>query len=181
MLTGATALAAVAGGRHSIFATLLLGLLSLGMAHSLFVEIRRQARRRARWSRHDTVNTVVLAFFGEAALLITLVAAGREPVRAVGPILSLVYATACALFVTDRRRAIAAAQPVTNRSGQSEEAATTEPVPHWPEQSQRIATTEPPPRRPEQTREVAAGVEQSQEIAAAPEQSPAIVNAQPIP
>ena len=167
MLTGATALAAVAGGRHSIFATLLLGLLSLGMTHSLFVEIRRQARRRARWSRHDTVNTVVLAFFGEAALLITLVAAGREPVRAVGPILSLVYATACALFVTDRRRAIAADQPVTNRSGQSQEAATTEPAPHRPEQSQRIATTGPPPRGPKQNREAAAALEQNREVAAA--------------
>jgi hypothetical protein len=109
LLTGATALAAVAGGRHSAFATLLLGLLSLGMAHSLFVEIRRQARRRARWSRHDTVNTVVLAAYGEAALLVTLVAGGPEPVRAVGPTLSLLYAAACALFVTERRRAIAAA------------------------------------------------------------------------
>jgi hypothetical protein len=120
LLTGATALAAVAGGQHSIFATLLLGLLSLGMAHSLFVEIRRQARRRAIWSRHDTVNTVVLAAHGEAALLITIIAGGPEPVRTVGPILSLTYAAACALFVTDRRRASAAIQPTSAASDQGE-------------------------------------------------------------
>jgi hypothetical protein len=119
LLTGATALAAVAGGRHSLFATLLLGLLSLGMAHSLYVEIRRQAGRRAVWSRHDTINTVVLAAFGEAALLITIAAGGPEPVRAVGPILSLAYAGACALFVTERRRAIATIQPAPSSPEQS--------------------------------------------------------------
>ncbi|MEV6842037.1 hypothetical protein [Actinoplanes sp. NPDC051411] len=118
LLTGTTALAAVAGGQHSIFATMLLGLLSLGMAHSLFVEIRRQARRRATWSRHDTVNTVVLAAFGETALLITIIAGNPEPVRTVGPILSLTYAAACARFVTDRRRAIATAQPTPAHSDQ---------------------------------------------------------------
>lgn len=111
LLTGATGLAAVAGGRHSIFATLLLGLLSLGMAHSLFVEIRRQARRRAAWTRHDTVNTVVLAAYGEIALLITIVAGNPEPLQAVGPLLSLAYAASCALFVTERRRAIATLEP----------------------------------------------------------------------
>jgi hypothetical protein len=111
LLTGATALSAVAGGQHSIFATVLLGLLSLGMAHSLYVEIHRQARRRAPWSRHDTVNAAVLAACGEISLLISLLTHGDpEPVRAVGPILSLTYAAACALFVTERRRAIAAVQ-----------------------------------------------------------------------
>jgi hypothetical protein len=118
LLTGATALAAVAGGRHSIFATLLLGLLAVGMAHSLFVELRRQGRRRAAWSRHDTINTVVLAVFGEAALLMTMISAGPEPVRAVGPFLCLGYAAACALFVTERRRAMAAIQAAPRSGGQ---------------------------------------------------------------
>jgi hypothetical protein len=121
LLTGATALAAVAGGRHSIFATLLLGLLSLGMAHSLYVEILRQARRRAPWNRHDTVNTVVLAAFGEVSLLVTLIAPNPEPVRAVGPILSLAYAATCALFITERRRA-------TNRQPANQHAKATEQV-----------------------------------------------------
>jgi hypothetical protein len=120
LLTGATALAAVAGGRHSIFATLLLGLLSLGMGHSLFVEIRRQAHRRASWSRHDTVNTVILAAYGEAALLITILTGGPEPVRTVGPILSVTYAAACALFVTGRHRAIAAIQPTPTCTDQDQ-------------------------------------------------------------
>jgi hypothetical protein len=113
LLTGATALAAVAGGRHSIFATLLLGLLSLGMTHSLFVEIRRQARRHTPWTRHDTINTAVLAAYGEAALMVTLIPGNPEPLRAVGPFLSLVYAASCALFVTERRRAIATLTPAT--------------------------------------------------------------------
>jgi hypothetical protein len=108
LLTGATGLSAVAGGRHSVFATVLLGLLSLGMAHSLFVEIRRQASRHAPWTRHDTINTVLLAAYGEAALLITLIKPNPEPLRAVGPILCLTYALATALFITTRRRALAA-------------------------------------------------------------------------
>jgi hypothetical protein len=35
LLVGCTAPAAVAGGHHSIFATLLLGLLATGLGHSL--------------------------------------------------------------------------------------------------------------------------------------------------
>lgn len=111
LLVGATALAAVAGGAHSVFATLLLGLLSLGLSHSLYVEIGRQGRRRAGWSRHDTVNTVVLAACGETALLITIITPASTPLRAVGLTFSLAYAVGCGLFVTQRRRAIAAPVP----------------------------------------------------------------------
>jgi hypothetical protein len=111
LLVGATALAAVAGGAHSVFATLLLGLLSLGLSHSLYVEIGRQAHRRAGWSRHDTINTAVLAACGETALLITIITPASTPLRAVGLTFSLGYAAACGLFVTQRRRAIAATAP----------------------------------------------------------------------
>ena len=113
LLAGATALAAVAGGAHSIYATLLLALLTLGMSHSLYVEIGRQARRRTPggWSRHDTINAALLAAWAETALLITILAAGPAPVRAVGLTLSLGYATSCGYFVTIRSRAIAASVP----------------------------------------------------------------------
>jgi hypothetical protein len=103
LLVGSTALAAVAGGRHSIFATLLLGLLATGLGHSLYVELGRQARRRGAWSHTDTINTGVLAAGGALVLLFL---AGPPAVRAVGLTLSLTYAVSCGYFVTERRRAL---------------------------------------------------------------------------
>jgi hypothetical protein len=110
LLTGGTAIAAVAGGAHSIFATVLLGMLALGMGHALLDEIRRQARRQSPcgWAPRDTINTVLLASWSAAALSTTVLAAGPTPVRAVGLSLSLGYAASCAYFVVHRRRAIAA-------------------------------------------------------------------------
>ena len=109
LLTGGTAVAAVAGGAHSVFATLLLGLLALGMSHSLWTEIRRQAHRRTpSWARADTINAVLLGCWAEASLILTIVEAGPVPVRAVGGALTVAYACCCALFVTERRRAISA-------------------------------------------------------------------------
>jgi hypothetical protein len=108
LLVGGTAVAAVAGGTHSIFATVLLGLLALGMGHSLLVEIRRQAHRRTPgWARPDTVNAVLLGCLAEAALILTLIGPGPARVRAVGLVLTLAYAGSCGYFVTERRRAIA--------------------------------------------------------------------------
>jgi len=110
LLAGGTAVAAVAGGAHSVFATILLGLLALGMGHSLLVEIRRQARRRTPggWGRADTVNAVLLACWTEAALVLTIVEPGGTAVRVVGGLLAAAYAGSCGFFVTERRRAIAA-------------------------------------------------------------------------
>ena len=110
MLAGGTAVAAVAGGVHSVFATVLLGLLTLGLGHSLAVEIRRQARRRnaGGWSRHDSINTVLLGVWSEGAMIMTILWPGSWMLRAVGLTLSLAYGVSCGFFVTQRRRAIAA-------------------------------------------------------------------------
>jgi hypothetical protein len=109
LLAGGTAVAAVAGGAHSIFATILLGLLALGMSHSLLVEIRRQARRwtPGGWGRADTVNMVLLACWAEAALVLSI-EAGPITLRLVGAALAAGYAASCGYFVTERRRSIAA-------------------------------------------------------------------------
>ena len=109
LLAGGTAVAAVAGGAHSIFATILLGLLALGMSHSLLVEIRRQARRWSPggWRRADTVNMALLACWAEAALVLGI-EAGPVAVRLVGGALAAGYAASCGYFVTERRRSIAA-------------------------------------------------------------------------
>jgi hypothetical protein len=109
LLAGGTAVAAVAGGAHSAFATLLLGLLAIGMGHSLLVEIRRQARRWSPggWARADTVNAVLLACWAEAAMVLTILGAGATSVRVVGGVLSAAYAGSCGYFVTERRRTIA--------------------------------------------------------------------------
>ncbi|WP_246608114.1 hypothetical protein [Paractinoplanes toevensis] len=113
LLGGGTAIAAVAGGAHSVFATVLLGLLAIGMGHSLLVEIRRQARRRTwRWVRTDTINAVLLGCWAEAALILTILEAGPAAVRAVGGVLAAAYTGCCVYFVTERRRTIAA-QPRT--------------------------------------------------------------------
>jgi hypothetical protein len=110
LLAGGTAVAAVAGGAHSVFATILLGLLAVGMGHSLLVEIRRQARRwtPGGWGRADTVNAVLLGCWAEAALILTILEAASAPVRVVGGLLAAAYAGSCVYFVTERRRALAA-------------------------------------------------------------------------
>jgi hypothetical protein len=114
LLAGGTAVAAAAGA-HSVFATALLGMLTLGLAHALLVEIRRQARRRSPggWAAHDTVNAVLLAGWAVGALVATVAAVPSVPVRAVGLLLSLGYAVSCAYFVSERRRAIAATMVAT--------------------------------------------------------------------
>ncbi|WP_435824043.1 hypothetical protein [Actinoplanes missouriensis] len=107
LLTGATALVAVAGGHRSYFATALLALLAAGMAHALVVEIQRQARRRARgWARHDTVNAVLLACW--AACAAALIAVGSRPVLILGCVLAPGYAASSAYFVVERLRTLAA-------------------------------------------------------------------------
>lgn len=109
LLAGGTAVAAVAGGAHSIFATILLGLLTLGMGHALVVEIRRQARRwtPGGWCRSDTVNMALLACWAEAALVLSI-EAGPIALRLVGGALAAGYAASCGYFVTERRRSVAA-------------------------------------------------------------------------
>lgn len=109
LLVGGTAVAAVAGGAHSIFATVLLGLLSAGMAHALLEEIRRQARRESPggWGRHDTINAVLLATWAIGALITAVLVVNPTTVRAVGLTLTLGYALSCAHFVAERRRTIA--------------------------------------------------------------------------
>jgi hypothetical protein len=113
LLAGGTAVAAVAGGAHSIFATVLLGLLAVGMGHSLHVEIRRQARRRGPggWARQDTVNATLLALWTAFALVLTILPAGPWSVRAVGVTLTGLYAVSCGYFVHERRRSISWAAP----------------------------------------------------------------------
>jgi hypothetical protein len=113
LLVGGTAVAAVAGGAHSIFATVLLGLLAVGLGHALLDEIGRQARRESPdgWAGHDTINTVLLAVWAVGALIATLLAVHPAVVRAVGLTLSLGYALSCAHFVVERRRTIAPPPP----------------------------------------------------------------------
>ena len=111
LLAGGTAVAAVAGGTHSVFATVLLGLLALGMAHALLTEIQRQARRRTSggWAVQDTVNTVLLASWAAGALGLAVPAVTPVPLRVVGVLLAFGYALSCAYFVRERRRSITAA------------------------------------------------------------------------
>ncbi|GIF11544.1 hypothetical protein Ate01nite_15760 [Actinoplanes teichomyceticus] len=112
LMTGATAMAAVGGGHHSVFATVLLALLALGMAHAFTVEIRRQAHRRAgHWCRHDMVNTVLLAGWAVGSLAVAVLPYPPVPVRALGLLLTFSYGAACAYFVAERRRAIAVSLP----------------------------------------------------------------------
>lgn len=110
LLGGGTAVAAVAGGAHSVFATILLGLLALGMGHSLLVEIRRQARRQVRrWARTDTINAILLGCWAEFALILMILEAGQPtPVRVVSGALAAAYGGSCIYFVTERRRTIRA-------------------------------------------------------------------------
>lgn len=111
LLAGGTAVAAVAGGHHSIFATLLLSLLAAGMGHALLEEIRRQARRRSfgGWAGCDTANAVLLAAWAGGSAIASVVAACPMLVRAVGLTVALGYAAICTYFVRERRRSIARA------------------------------------------------------------------------
>jgi len=106
--------AAVAGGAHSIFATILLGLLAIGLGHALLEEIRRQARRRSPggWAARDTINAVLLACWSAVALITTTLAVSPPQVRAVGLTLALGYAVSCGYFVVQRRRTITATPAV---------------------------------------------------------------------
>jgi hypothetical protein len=120
LLAGGTAVAAVAGGAHSVFATILLGMLALGMGHALLTEIQRQARRRTvgGWAAQDTINTVLLASWAAGALTATLLAVVPATVRAVGVLLTLGYALSCAYFVHERCRTITA--PATEPAAPAE-------------------------------------------------------------
>jgi hypothetical protein len=129
LLTGGTAVAAVAGGAHSVFATVLLGLLALGMGHSLLDEIRRQTERRSTgWAREDTINAILLGCWAEAALIATIVPSNPTPMRAVLAALTVGYCGSCGYFVTRRRRAIADAQASASPSPASP--AADGPAPH---------------------------------------------------
>ena len=102
-------MAAAGEGGASLAATGLLGLLTVGLGHSLVVEIKRQARRESPggWSREDTVNTVLLGIWAEGALIAAIQQIGPPAVQAVALGLALAYAACCGYFVTERRRAIA--------------------------------------------------------------------------
>lgn len=118
LLVGGTAAAAVTGGTHSVFATIMLGLLTAGMGHALLDEIRRQARRGSAhgWARHDTVNTLLLASWSVGALVAAGLLVAPVAVRAVGLTLSLGYAVSCAYFVIERRRTIMTSGGTANPS-----------------------------------------------------------------
>jgi hypothetical protein len=132
LLAGGTAVAAVAGGGHSIFATILLGLLALGMGHALLDEIRRQTERRIpRWVRQDWVNAILLGCWAEAALLATILVTDPAPVRGVLAALTAGYAGACLYFVTLRRRAIASI-PQSPAPAADQDANADQAVPHPP-------------------------------------------------
>jgi len=113
LLAGGTAVTATAEGARSVFAALLLGMLTVGMAHALLDEIRRQARRRSTpgWAVHDTVNTASLATWAGGALGAAALPVVPAAVRVTGLALSLGYALSCAYFVIERRRTIAAMVP----------------------------------------------------------------------
>ncbi|WP_436525066.1 hypothetical protein [Actinoplanes sp. HUAS TT8] len=124
-MTGATAMAAVGGGHHSVFATILLALLALGMAHAFTVEIQRQAHRRAgRWGRGDLINTVLLASWAVASLTIAALPYPSVQVRVLALLLTFSYAAAAAYFVAERHRAIAAPAHVRSSHSESAEANT---------------------------------------------------------
>lgn len=108
LMTGATAMVAVSGGHHSVFATILLALLALGMAHAFTVEIQRQAHRRTgSWGRGDLINTVLLASWAVASLTIAALPYPPVSVRVLGLLLTFSYVAAAAYFVAERHHAIA--------------------------------------------------------------------------
>ena len=113
LLTGGTAIAAVAGGAQSIFATVLLGVLARVMGHALLTEIHRQARRRTTgWAVQDTANAALLATWSVVALGSALPPVAPLRFRAVGLILAFAYALSSAYFIAQRRSRIVAARPV---------------------------------------------------------------------
>jgi hypothetical protein len=117
LLVGGTAVVAVAGGAHSIFATILLGLLAVGLGHAFVDEIGRQARRGSPdgWAGHDTINSVLLATWSVGTLIATVLAVEPTSVRAVGFALSIGYALSCAHFAVERRRSITENSPRAGR------------------------------------------------------------------
>ncbi len=122
LLTGGTAVAAVPGDAHSIFASITLGLLAAGMGHALLDELRRQASRgpAAGWVVQDTVNAALLGGWAIAALVTTVIYPGPVQLRAVGAALTVGYAAVCAYFVWLRRRAVrTAARPATTPDDQA--------------------------------------------------------------
>jgi hypothetical protein len=118
LLAGGTAVAAVAGGGHSIFATVLLGMLAAGLGHALVDETRRQARRRSAggWATQDTINTALLAAWAVGALTGTLLAVAPG-LRAVELGLALAYAMLCSYFVVERCRTIAGTATIIGGTG----------------------------------------------------------------
>ena len=110
LLAGSTAVAAVAGGRHSVFTTGALGLLAVALGHSLLDEIRRQARRETTggWAMQDTINTVLLSGWATLALVVTVMVTVPVRVRAVAAVLFVGYALTCAAFVRLRRHTVTA-------------------------------------------------------------------------
>ncbi len=108
LLTGGTAVAAVADDVHSISASVTLGLLAAGMAHALLDEIRRQATRgpAGGWVVQDTVNAGLLGGWAIAALVVTVLHPGSVQLRVVGGALTVGYAAVCTYFVWLRRRAV---------------------------------------------------------------------------
>ena len=122
-MVGATALVAISGGQHSIFAVLLLGLLSMVLAHALVVEIQRQARRRSQtvWYRTDTVNTVLLACWALMAGALGAAPFTPRPVNGLCGLLAVGYTAASAYFVVERRRSLSSPPaPVSGSATPSE-------------------------------------------------------------
>jgi protein-S-isoprenylcysteine O-methyltransferase Ste14 len=109
LLAGGTAGAAVSERGHSSWAVLTLVLLAFGVGCALVDEVRKQARRNARWNRTDTANAVLLGGYAAVALAATLVGVVRLPDQVVGALLAVAYAGLCGYFVWRRRRAVAPA------------------------------------------------------------------------
>ena len=109
LLAGATAVTAVADGRHSVFTTGALGLLAVALGHSLLDEIKRQARRESAggWATQDTINTALLSSWAVIALILTVAVGIPVRVRTVAATLYLGYALACVAFVRLRRHTVA--------------------------------------------------------------------------
>jgi len=118
LLVGGTAVAAVAGETHSVFATVLLGLLACGMGHALLDETRRQARRQSLdgWATHDTINTALLGAWAGGALIATVQATPLH-LRVVGLALTFAYAVVCGYFVVERCRTIAGTATIIGGTG----------------------------------------------------------------
>jgi hypothetical protein len=128
LLVGGTAVAAVAGGAHSVFSSIALGVLALALAHTLLDEIRRQATRRSSgdWTVHDTVNALLLGFGAVVAFVTTSTGAAPLYIRVVAGVLGIGYAGACCRFTLLRRRTLIAAR----QDGPAPVVATDRPTAH---------------------------------------------------